>query len=201
MEGNSGDVTNKATVTTRTTAEGLIYISSTLKVHASFHHTYSCTLTEEGGATQFTIFNLPDDLPKEPENNTVVIEAVIIGGAAAAVVAAAVAAVIAAVVVAVVSVVLYMKSRTTITGNSGSPLIPIPHKQSTVGEEGTSVCEHGDVEQTSPSPVYKSQDGFGMFSLLPPPSPFLSLPGDPQVPWSPWIQSFEMYISTGLYKT
>lgn len=32
---------------------------------------------------------------------------------------------------------------------------------------------------------------------LPPPSPFLALPGEPPVPWTQWIPSFETYI-TGL---
>ncbi len=32
-------------------------------------------------------------------------------------------------------------------------------------------------------------------SLLPPP-PFLALPGEPPVPWSRWLQSFEAYLVT-----
>ncbi len=30
---------------------------------------------------------------------------------------------------------------------------------------------------------------------LPPPSPFLALPGEPTVPWNRWIESFETYIT------
>lgn len=30
---------------------------------------------------------------------------------------------------------------------------------------------------------------------LPPPSPFLALPGKPPVPWIGWIKYFEMYIA------
>lgn len=29
---------------------------------------------------------------------------------------------------------------------------------------------------------------------LPPPPPFLALPGEPPVPWPSWLQSFETYL-------
>jgi hypothetical protein len=35
---------------------------------------------------------------------------------------------------------------------------------------------------------------------LPPPSPFLPVPGDPPVPWNPWFQSFQLYmVAINLY--
>ena len=30
---------------------------------------------------------------------------------------------------------------------------------------------------------------------LPPPTPFLSLPGEPPVPWIRWLESFETYLA------